>query len=165
MQIWKELVETFRRAGATLATAESCTGGLIGKNITDISGASEMYLGGVISYANSVKEKVLGVPADTLLRFGAVSKQTARAMAAGALSLTGADFSVAVTGIAGPSGGTPEKPVGLVYIAVGEKKSGNIFVTRNIFSGDRDSIRESTTERAAELVSELYASGNVENAV
>jgi nicotinamide-nucleotide amidase len=105
----------------TLATAESCTGGLIGKMLTDVPGSSEYYLGGVICYSNDLKKKFVGVPAETLEKFGAVSEPVAWTLAVGALEKTGADWAIGVTGIAGPSGETETKPVGLVYIALAGK--------------------------------------------
>ena len=107
-----------RRRGQTVATAESCTGGLIGSLLTDVSGSSDYYLGGVIAYANEVKQHLLGVDATTLAAVGAVSEQVALAMARGVRHLLGADYGLSTTGIAGPTGGTPDKPVGLVYIAL-----------------------------------------------
>jgi nicotinamide-nucleotide amidase len=105
----------------TFASAESCTGGLIGKMITDIPGSSTYYLGGIICYSNELKKSLLGVPADTLEKFGAVSEPVAWTLAVGALQKTGADWAIGVTGIAGPDGGTESKPVGLVYIALAGK--------------------------------------------
>jgi nicotinamide-nucleotide amidase len=110
--------ELLKQRDQKLATAESCTGGLIGKMMTDVAGSSEYYLGGVVCYSNELKMRQLGVPEEMLKAHGAVSPQVAEAMARGALEKTGADWSVAVTGIAGPGGGTEAKPVGLVYIAV-----------------------------------------------
>ena len=107
-----------RRRGIFFGTAESCTGGLIGARVTEVAGISEVYAGGVVSYSNEVKERLLGVPAETLARHGAVSAETARAMAEGACRSLGCGAAVSVTGIAGPGGGTPEKPVGTVYEAV-----------------------------------------------
>ncbi len=107
----------------TVATAESCTGGLLSKRITDIPGSSEVFHLGVTTYANEAKTKLLGVPEETLRKCGAVSPQTARAMAQGVRALAGADFGLGVTGIAGPGGGTPEKPVGLVYLALSDGES------------------------------------------
>lgn len=102
----------------SLSVAESCTGGNISRLITSVPGASGYYLGGVTSYANSVKENVLGVPEDVIARFGAVSSECVACMAEGVRKLTGSDVSVATSGVAGPGGGTPEKPVGLVWIGV-----------------------------------------------
>jgi nicotinamide-nucleotide amidase len=137
------VVERCRALGFTLATAESCTGGLVGARLTDVAGASDVYLGGVVAYANAVKEERLGVPAAVLERHGAVSAETAEAMADGARAALGADAAVAVTGIAGPDGGTPEKPVGLVYVGVvtPAARSTESFV----FSGDREAVRTRAT--------------------
>ena len=112
------VLELLRRRGQTLAVAESCTGGGLGAALAAVPGASDVFLGGVIAYANAVKQALLGVPADTLARHGAVSDPVAAAMAVGVRRVTGADWAIAVTGIAGPGGGSPEKPVGLVHIAV-----------------------------------------------
>jgi PncC family amidohydrolase len=125
--------------GRTLATAESCTGGLAGAALTDLAGSSAWYLGGVVAYSNALKTRLLGVPPELLAAHGAVSPETARAMAAGALENTGADVAIAVTGIAGPSGGTPSKPVGLVYMAVAGL--GNTAVFEHRFPGNRAEIR------------------------
>jgi PncC family amidohydrolase len=123
-----------------ITTAESCTGGLIAETLTSVSGASDVFDGGVVSYANAVKSDLLGVKNETLGRFGAVSEETAREMAGGVMALMGADVAVAVTGIAGPTGGTPEKPVGLVYIAVSTKEGTE--VRRCDFMGNRERIRQ-----------------------
>ena len=112
------VLELLRERGQTLAVAESCTGGGIGAALAAIPGASDVFLGGVIAYANAVKQALLGVPADALETHGAVSDPVARAMAEGARRVTGADWAIAVTGIAGPGGGSDQKPVGLVHIAV-----------------------------------------------
>ena len=104
----------------TLATAESCTGGFISNRITNVPGASKVFLGGVVAYSNAMKEKLLGVRFKTLLKHGAVSEAVAREMATGARKKSGADFAIAVTGIAGPSGGTKSKPVGTVFIALAD---------------------------------------------
>ena len=130
----------------TLATAESCTGGLVGAALTGLPGSSAWYLGGVVAYANELKIRLLGVPAEILAAHGAVSLETARAMAAGARAATGADFAVAITGIAGPSGGTPEKPVGLVFIGVAAPHGTATF--KHHFSGSRAEIRQAATEAA-----------------
>jgi nicotinamide-nucleotide amidase len=115
----EELVlDLLRERGLTLATAESCTGGMVGARLTEVAGASDVYLGGIVAYANEVKERVLGVPAEVLEAHGAVSAETAAAMAAGARDVLGADVGASVTGVAGPGGGSPAKPVGLVYLHV-----------------------------------------------
>ena len=130
----------------TLATAESCTGGLVGAALTGLPGSSAWYLGGVVAYANELKIRLLGVPAEILAAHGAVSLETARAMAAGARAATGADFAVAITGIAGPAGGTPEKPVGLIYVGVAAPHGTAAF--RHRFSGSRAEIRNAAAEAA-----------------
>ncbi len=147
------LVQHLMERGKTLATAESCTGGLLGKCITDVSGASAVYPGGVISYSNAVKAAVLGVNEDDLRTFGAVSEPVARQMAEGVRKVIGADFGVGITGIAGPKSDDTKKPVGLVYIAAaGEKRT---LCMEYHFSGDRAQIREQSTDAAAELVLRL----------
>lgn len=112
------VVKELKKAGKTVSTAESCTGGLLAKRITDIPGASEVFHMGAVTYSNDIKTLLLGVPENTLKNYGAVSPQTARAMAQGVREKSGADFGIGITGIAGPDGGTPEKPVGLVYISL-----------------------------------------------
>ena len=131
--------ELLRQAGQRLATAESCTGGLVGAMVTDVPGSSDYYLGGVVAYANAVKRDALGVPEALLHEHGAVSEPVARAMAAGARERFGADWAVALTGIAGPGGGSDDKPVGLVYIALAS--SAGVDVHRHVFPGDRVIIR------------------------
>ena len=135
----ERLVELLKARGITCATAESCTGGGVGAAITDVSGASDVYLGGVVSYANKVKSDVLGVSSETLERFGAVSSETAAQMAVGALRLTGADVAVSTTGIAGPGGGSADKPVGLVWF--GLASSAGVRTEKALFAGDRAQVR------------------------
>ena len=137
-------------AGITIGTAESCTGGLVGKTLTDLGGSSGYYQGGIISYANSVKEQVLGVSSDTLATHGAVSEETATEMVEAVFRVLCTDYAIATTGIAGPGGGSQEKPVGLVYIGIGTPKG--ITVHKEIFIGDRTSIRNSVAERAIQYV-------------
>ena len=137
-------------AGITIGTAESCTGGLVGKTLTDLGGSSGYYQGGIISYANSVKEQVLGVSSDTLATHGAVSEETATEMVEGVFRVLRTDYAIATTGIAGPGGGSLEKPVGLVYIGIGTPQG--ITVHKEIFIGNRDSIRNSVAERAIQYV-------------
>ena len=146
----KESVSLCLEKHLTFGTAESCTGGLIAAAVTDISGASAAFFGGVVSYDNSVKHRLLGVRTETLESFGAVSRETAEEMAKGALRALGVGLSVAVTGIAGPTGGTPTKPVGLVYIAVASENG--VIVTENHFSGGREAVRLQTVERALALL-------------
>lgn len=135
---------------ATLATAESCSGGLLAHCITNVPGASRYFAGGVIAYSNEAKEALLAVPHDMLLQHGAVSEPVARAMASGARIAFHADYGLGVTGIAGPGGGTDDKPVGLVYIAVADKDGAE--VTRHIFDGTRDEIKMATAEHALNLL-------------
>lgn len=150
----KKIVETLKARGEVFCTAESCTGGQISKTVTDLAGVSAVFFGGVVSYANEIKEKLLGVRHKTLEKYGAVSEQTAAEMATGAVRALGADFSVAVTGIAGPDGGSEKKPVGLVYIACADK-NGNVKVTKNLFSGDRKAVRDQTTKTALQMLADF----------
>ncbi|MCK4857170.1 MAG: competence/damage-inducible protein A [candidate division Zixibacteria bacterium] len=134
----------------TVATAESCTGGLMAKMITDISGSSGSFVGSVIAYANEVKRKILKVPVSLLDSVGAVSPEVAEAMAAGVKKLTGADFGLSTTGIAGPTGGTAEKPVGLVYIGLAD--SNGTTVRKLNLSGTRERIREAACYTALDML-------------
>ena len=140
----------------TLATAESCTGGLVGAALTNLPGSSAWYLGGVVAYANELKIRLLGVPAEILAAHGAVSLETARAMAQGARAAAAADFAVSITGIAGPAGGTPEKPVGLVFIGVAAPHGTATF--KHHFSGSRAEIRQAATEAALRHLREAVES-------
>ncbi len=137
-------------AGLTLATAESCTGGMVGAALTEVPGASEAYLGGVVSYADSLKVAVIGVRQATLDAHGAVSEETAREMAEGVRGLTGADLAVAVTGIAGPEGGVPEKPVGTVWFALASADGTSADLRH--FPGDRTTVRARATAAALDLL-------------
>jgi PncC family amidohydrolase len=128
----------------TIATAESCTGGLIANRITNVSGSSRYFERGVISYSNESKVELLNVPVETLERFGAVSEETAQAMAKGIRSLARTDLGLAVTGIAGPTGGTTEKPVGLVFIALADEN--NVEVKKFQFNGNRTNIKMQTAK-------------------
>jgi len=136
--------------GVSLATAESCTGGLIAKLITDVAGSSGYFRGGVVAYANSTKERLLGVTAELLSVHGAVSAQVARAMAQAVAAGLGSDLGVAVTGISGPGGGSEAKPVGLTYVAV--VHPGGIDVRRYLWTGDRAANREATARVALEML-------------
>ena len=143
-----------RELGLKLVVAESCTGGLIGERITNIPGSSEVFLGGVIAYDNAVKTNVLDSNPETLQRFGAVSEEIALEMAAGAKRKLNADVAISVTGIAGPGGGTPEKPVGLVWIAVDAKEA---KARRFHLIGDRTEIRQRAAQAALEMVRRALA--------
>ena len=141
----------------SVATAESCTGGLVGHVLTEVAGSSEYFLGGVISYGDAVKQSLLAVPEATLTKHGAVSAQTAVAMAEGARKALSADVAVAVTGIAGPSGGTAAKPVGLTYVAVAD--SAGHDVRRFVWEGDRSSNKRESAAAALELLLERVGAG------
>lgn len=145
------LVGLYKACDKTCATAESCTGGMIGSMITAVPGSSEVYLGGVVSYANSVKENVLGVAGSTLAEDGAVSSKCAREMALGAMKITGADVAVSVTGIAGPGGGSDDKPVGLVWFAVATKSG--VRAEKALFAGGRDEVRSQAAVHALGMLS------------
>ena len=149
-ELARRVGERLQAQGWMLATAESCTGGLIGHLVTEIAGSSAYYAGGVVAYSNTVKQRVLGVPEQTLIDHGAVSEPTAEAMARGVGALLGAAVAVATTGIAGPGGGTATKPVGLVYIAVATP--GAVRVERHVFPGDRSSVKRQTAAAALELL-------------
>ena len=139
-----------RAKGLKLAVAESCTGGLLSKRITDVPGCSDYYLGGVCSYANEVKMNVLGVRKETLDTVGAVSAETAEQMAAGVAKALGADIGVGITGIAGPGGGTEDKPAGLVYISVWY--DGKFFTRKTNSSFGRDRVRMQAASTALDLI-------------
>lgn len=150
--------EYLRAKGLTLSLAESCTGGWLSKIITSMPGASEYYAGCAVTYSNEAKERILGVSHDTLVKHGAVSEETAIEMAKGARKAFGTDFAVSITGIAGPGGGSEEKPVGLVYIAATD---GTETVTSaNRFSGERDDVRSSSVYAAILCLLELAGIGN-----
>ena len=150
------IIKILTTRAKTLATAESCSGGLIAHRLTNVPGASACYLGGVVVYSNEMKTRLLDVLETTLLAHGAVSEATAREMVLGARARLGADYAVAVTGIAGPGGGTPEKPVGLVYMGVAGP-DGNVVLERRQFDGDRDSIKNQTATSAIELLREIIS--------
>ena len=145
------LVMHLRERGMTLACAESCTGGLIAKRITDLAGCSDAFLGGCVTYANEAKEKLIGVKHETLEAFGAVSEQTAREMARGVRLALGADVGIATTGIAGPGGGTPEKPVGTVYIAVSTEEGEKVKLLNLSPKRSREFIRICAATNAMSL--------------
>lgn len=147
-----QIGEMLKAKKLTLATAESCTGGLIGDRITNISGSSGYYLGGIISYSNQAKMQFLKVQEQTLIDFGAVSEQTAREMALGAKTIFQATLAISVTGIAGPGGSTSEKPVGLTYIGLAAPE--NIIVKRFVWEGNRVENKEASAEAALNMILE-----------
>jgi len=146
----QKVAELLVKANARVAVAESCTGGLLSHKLTNVPGSSGYFLGGVVAYSNSAKMTVLGVQANTLRQFGAVSEQTAKEMAEGVRNLLKADFGLSTTGIAGPSGGTKEKPVGLVYIGFSDGTS--ITAKKLIFTNDRLANKERSSYAALELI-------------
>lgn len=154
------LVAELDAASKAVATAESCTGGWIAKAITDIDGSSAVFGYGVVSYANGAKELLLGVQNQTIEEHGSVSQQVVEAMAKGSLRLSGADIAVAVSGVAGPTGGTEEKPVGTVWFAWAVRDGANALVDTACehFVGDRELIRESTVAHALQGVRERIES-------
>lgn len=145
----EKLIAALREKHLSIATAESCTGGLTAKRLTDISGASAAMLGGVVGYTNGVKERALAVPHETLERYGAVSEETARAMALGVAALTGADMGLSVTGVAGPDRDDRGNPVGTVYIALAQK--GEVTVQLLHLSGSRAEIRDAAADAMLSL--------------
>ncbi len=146
----KVVVESLISRRLTLAIAESCTGGLIANRITDVPGCSTAFLTGVVSYSNEAKKELLGVPQELLDKHGAVSEEVARAMAEGARRVSGADVGLSTTGIAGPDGGTPTKPVGLVYIAIATDKA--TVVQRQQFAGGRLDIKQRASQTALDML-------------
>jgi nicotinamide-nucleotide amidase len=151
--IQEHVLELARGRGLTIATAESCTGGLVAARLTDVPGSSATFVGGVVAYGDDVKRNELGVPAEVLAAHGAVSAETAAAMASGARARLGADVAVSVTGIAGPDGGTPEKPVGLVYLHASGPDGEEAF--RFEIPGEREWIRARATTSALHLLRRL----------
>ncbi|MFZ4815294.1 MAG: CinA family protein [Phototrophicaceae bacterium] len=152
----QRLYDLLHASGFAICTAESCTGGLIASRITDISGSSRYMLGGVVAYANEIKMAQLGVQAATLIAHGAVSEPTAREMALGVQARFGATFAVSVTGIAGPSGGSAEKPVGLTYIGVATPNQ--VTVARHMWGGSRIENKASSASAALEMLVAAIAS-------
>jgi len=149
----KEVIDKLLEKNITITTAESCTGGLIASEITKYPGVSAIYPGSVVSYSNDIKMKVLKVKEETLIKYGAVSKECVSEMLSGVGELMGADIAVAVSGIAGPDGGTKEKPVGLVFIGVKFKQK--LVIEKNIFNGSRNEIQQKAKNRAFEMVLKL----------
>ncbi len=146
----KAVVEALKARGQTVATAESCTGGLVAQRITDVAGSSAVFLGGVVAYSNAAKTALVGVPAELIARVGAVSPEVAQALAEGARQRFGADYGIGVTGIAGPDGGTPEKPIGLVYLAVAYE--GGCDVEKANFIGSRQVVRHRSSQTVLNML-------------
>jgi PncC family amidohydrolase len=155
IKLVNKVSDELKKHQVTVATAESCTGGLLAHTLTNISGSSEYFDRGVICYSNKAKQEILGVPEDVLKKYGAVSKQVAEAMAQAIRQQASVDYGLATTGIAGPTGGTKDKPVGLVYIAIAT--NGSVVVKRFLFSGDRLTNKESTCTATLELLLELLS--------
>ena len=150
MNLEEKIVKALQEKGYHITTAESCTGGLLAGRILNVSGASAVYDEGHITYSNEAKERILGVSSETLKNHGAVSEKTAREMAIGAAKVAGAEVGLSTTGIAGPGGGTPEKPVGLVYVACAV--CGEVFVKECHLKGDREAVRNAAVEEVLELL-------------
>ena len=146
------LLDACRACGIRLATAESCTGGLIAAALTAIPGSSDVVDRGFIAYSNEAKTELVGVPAELIARDGAVSEDVARAMAAGALARSRADIAVSVTGLAGPGGGSFEKPVGLVWLGLAQRDRA-VAAERHIFPGDRTAVRAAAVAQAFAMIS------------
>ena len=144
------IIEGLFRRGLHVAVAESCTGGMVSAALTDVPGSSDVFGWGLVTYSNEAKTRLLGVDEATLAQWGAVSSQTATEMVSGLLRLSGADVAVATTGIAGPGGGSAEKPVGLVYIACGDAE--RIEVKHCHFDGSRNAVRRQTVEQALNML-------------
>jgi len=151
----EEVGELLRSKGLTISVAESCTGGRVGDLLTDVSGSSDYFLGGVISYSNRSKVELLGVSEKSLAAEGAVSDEVARQMSAGARKFLHARIGVGITGIAGPLGGSPEKPVGLVYIAVSSDKG--TISDKNLFKGSRTQVKRQSANRALEMIRDFVS--------
>jgi nicotinamide-nucleotide amidase len=151
-----EIVDLLRRKGLTLGLVESATGGLISHLITNIPGSSDVYLGSVTSYSNDAKVRIVGVSADNIEQYGAVSPQVAEEMAQGGRRMFGADICVADTGIAGPGGATADKPVGLFYIGLSHE--GGTFSRKHVFSGDREANKHAAAETALTWLKEYLES-------
>jgi nicotinamide-nucleotide amidase len=151
----KRVLALARARGLHIATAESCTGGLVAGALTDIAGSSDVVDSGFVTYSDAAKHRLLGVPEVTLRRHGAVSAETAAAMALGALKNSQADLTVAITGIAGPGGGSPEKPVGLVYFAAASRDGGRLARSRRFGAIGRSRVRSASVAQALSLLEKL----------
>lgn len=156
MLLEEKLVSLLKTKNLVVATAESCTGGLIAKRITDVSGSSSVFNCGIVSYSNDIKNSVLGVSNETLKTYGAVSEQTVREMVAGVLKVSGADIAVSVSGIAGPNSDNTEKPVGLIFLAASNDKETVVKKLENKFTENiRENNRKSASDEALKLLIHL----------
>lgn len=156
MKLEEKVVALLREKNLIMSCAESCTGGLIAKRITDVSGSSAVFNCGIVSYSNDIKEKILGVKSKTLEQFGAVSEQTVREMVQGVLKISGADLAVSVSGIAGPNSDNTNKPVGLIYLAVSDGNKTVVKELHNTFSDDiRNSNRTSASDEALKMIIQM----------
>jgi nicotinamide-nucleotide amidase len=153
----EKLLGQYRRKKLKIVTAESCTGGMIAAVLTDIPGSSDVFERGFVTYSNDSKCELLGVNPALIKKHGAVSRDVAQAMALGAIKHSGADVAIAVTGVAGPGGGTSAKPVGLVYIAAATRHYSDTVVVENHFKGKRSAVRSKSTDKALTILSRLPA--------
>lgn len=156
-KLTQQLAEQLLQRGEKLCTAESCTGGLIAKTITDLAGSSDWFERGFVSYSNQAKADMLSVPMSLIDQYGAVSEAVVSAMLNGALEHSAAGYAIAVTGVAGPGGGSDDKPVGTVWIAVGSEE--HQLVRRYVFDGDRDAVRQATLVTALETLTNMLSIG------
>jgi len=155
LKLAESVLATCRARGWTLATAESCTGGLVAAALTAIAGSSDVVERGFVTYSNEAKMELLGVPEPTIAAHGAISAETATAMAEGAVARAGVDLAVSITGVAGPGGGSADKPVGLVHLGIARRgPGGQIFgrSERHVFPGDRAGIRDAALARALQML-------------
>lgn len=153
----EKLLDACRTRNIMIATAESCTGGLISQLLTDIPGSSDVFERGFVTYSNASKTDMLGVDTKLIAKHGAVSKEVAEAMARGAIKHSKADISIAVTGIAGPTGGTKQKPVGTVYIAAASRRYTDAIVAECHFKGNRTTVRTHSADKALTMLKKLQA--------
>ncbi len=152
-QLVYQLADELSRRDEKLCTAESCTGGLIAKTLTDLAGSSDWFDRGFVTYSNQAKIDMLAVPESVIETYGAVSEAVVNAMVVGALKHSAADYAIAVTGVAGPGGGSEEKPVGTVWIGIGSK--GQVIARKYVFPGDRDEVRQATLKTALESLNDM----------
>ncbi len=156
MTLEEKVVQILKKKNLVLSCAESCTGGLISKRVTDVSGSSSVFHCGIVSYSNDIKEKILGVKRETLEKYGAVSEQTVREMVKGVLTISGADIAVSVSGIAGPNSDNTSKPVGLIYLAISDGEKTVVKELNNQFQLDvRNSNRLSASDEALKMIIEM----------